>query len=381
MKRKLSMGIAAVMTAVLLAGCGGTSDAGTASGAGETNPSAETKEEPKEDAGNTENSGTESEAGETVDKSQTLLIYTNSGGDGRQEWLIEQAEAAGFNIEVLNAGGGDILNRLLVEKNNIQADLVFGMSAIDYERLKAEDLIIKYEPGWAGDVDMSLGDDEGFYYPIVIQPLLYMYNADMENPPEDILDLTKPEYKDQFAVGNLGGGTPKNLYSSILMRYRDENGEYGVSEEGWEMAKAYLQNAHIIVDGEDYVGDVISGTRPISAMWGSGVIQNQNERDYKFNLVCPEIGVPYIAEQVAILNKNDKEELAKEFIDWFGSEELQSAWSEQFGTIPANEKSLEKVSDDIKEFINSVHPQEMDWGFVAENIDNWIEKAELEFLN
>lgn len=380
MRRKLSVGIAAAMAAVLLAGCGGGSDTG-ASAKKEADTSAKTQEQQKEDTENEENADTAPEAGKAADKGQTLLIYTNSGGDGRQEWLIEQAEAAGFNIEVLNAGGGDILNRLLVEKNNIQADLVFGMSAIDYERLKAENLIIQYEPAWAGEVDMSLGDNDGYYYPIVIQPLLYMYNPDMENPPADILDLTKPEYKDQFAVGNLGGGTPKNLYSSILMRYRDEDGEYGVSEEGWEMAKAYLQNAHIIADGEDYVGDVISGARPMSAMWGSGVIQNQNEREYKFSLVCPEIGVPYIAEQVAILNKNDKEELAKEFIDWFGGEELQSAWSTQFGTIPANEKSLEKVSEDIKEFINSVHPQEMDWGFVAENIDNWIEKAELEFLN
>lgn len=380
MRRKLSVGIAAVMMAALLAGCGDKADTGVSSEA-DAGALAETEEGQKEDTGNTENTDTESEPEGAVDKSQTLLIYTNSGGDGRQEWLIEQAEAAGFNIEVLSAGGGDILNRLLVEKNNIQADLVFGMSAIDYERLKAEDLIIKYEPVWAEEVDMSLGDADGYYYPIVIQPLLYMYNADMENPPEDILDLTKPEYKDQFAVGGLGGGTPKNLYSSILMRYREENGEYGVSEEGWELAKAYLQNAHIIADGEDYVGDVISGSRPVCAMWGSGVIQNQNERDYRFSLVCPEIGVPYIAEQVAILNKNDKEDLAREFIDWFGGEELQSAWSEQFGTIPANEKSLEKVSEDIKEFINSVHPQEMDWGFVAENIDNWIEKAELEFLN
>ena len=31
-------------------------------------------------------------------------------------------------------------------------------------------------------------------------------------------------------------------------------------------------------------------------------------------------------------------------------------------------------------FMDQVHPQDMDWGFVAANIDQWVEKCELEFL-
>lgn len=368
MRRITALGTALLLTAASLAGCGGNKAADTTTAAGTTA------------AASAEADTTQAEVA-AVDKSQTLLIYSNSGGDGRREWLIDQAKEAGFHIEFLSMGGGDVLNRLLAEKNNVQADLVFGMSAIDYEKLKEENLIVKYEPSWASEVDMSLGDADGYYYPIVIQPLVMMYNTDMENPPSDIIDLAKPEYKDQFHVGGLGGGTPKNLYASILARYQDPDGEYGVSEEGWETAKAYLQNAHIIIEGEDYVGNVISGTRPITAMWGSGVIQHQTERNYKFGIVCPEIGVPYIAEQVAVMNKGDKEELAKEFIEWFGDEELQSAWSAKFGTIPAHKAALEKISEDTKEFMSKVHPQEMDWRFVAEHMDSWIEKAELEFVN
>jgi len=41
---------------------------------------------------------------------------------------------------------------------------------------------------------------------------------------------------------------------------------------------------------------------------------------------------------------------------------------------------LDEAPADIKEFIDQVHPQDMDWGFVAENIDQWVEKCELEFL-
>lgn len=349
LKRKFAMMMAAAMMVGTLAGCG-AGKSGDGSGA---------------DAGSNEK----------------LVVYTNSGGDGRQEWLTEKAAEAGFNIEVVNMGGGDLLNRLIAEKNNTQADVVFGMTAVDFATLKDEGLLVQYTPDWAYKVDKSLGDSEGYYYPIVTQPLVMMYNTDLENPPSDIIDLANPEYEDKFFVGGLGGGTPKNLYASILVRYQDPNGEYGISDEGWEIAKNYLQNANIIVDGEDFIGDVISGKTPITAMWGSGVIQNQNERDYKFGIVCPKIGVPYIAEQVGITTKDENTELEEEFVNWFGSAELQSAWSEEFGTIPANTDSLANVSDDIKEFMNTVHSQEIDWTFVAENINQWVEKAELEFMN
>ena len=52
----------------------------------------------------------------------------------------------------------------------------------------------------------------------------------------------------------------------------------------------------------------------------------------------------------------------------------------QFGTIPCQPDALNEASDDIKEFVNSVHPQTMDWEFVAYHIDQWVEKCELEFM-
>ncbi|TVW65247.1 extracellular solute-binding protein, partial [Streptococcus pneumoniae] len=117
-----------------------------------------------------------------------------------------------------------------------------------------------------------------------------------------------------------------------------------------------------------------------SMMWGSGVLQNQKEREYKFQVMSPKVGVPYVTEQVGILNTSKKQALLKEFVDWFGSSELQKEWSDKFGSIPANKKALEQAKDELKQFANSVKPQELDWEFIGKNIDSWIEKAQLEFV-
>lgn len=316
-----------------------------------------------------------------VDKSEKLLIYSNSAADGRGEWLTEYASKAGYNIEVVNIPGGELTNRLIAEKNNSQADLVYGLNTLEYEKLKKEELLFKYTPTWASEVDMKLGDAEGYYYPIVIQPLVLMYNKDLKDAPKDWTDLVDPKYKDKYNIFALTGGTAKNVLSSILVRYADPKGELGISEEGWKVAKAYIQNAHFEVKGEDYVGNVIDGSRPMTMMWGSGVLQHEKERNYKFGVMSPEVGVPYVTEQVAIISKSKKTALAEEFANWFGSAEVQAAWSEKFGSIPAHPKALEKASSEVKEFMAKVPtPQSINWALVAENIDAWVEKVELEFV-
>ena len=363
-KKWMALGLAAMM-ALSLTACKGSGSQGSKA----SDESAAAKAE-----------GGEMAAAGGTDKSEKLVIYTNSGSNGRDAWLKDYAKQAGYNVEVVQIQGGVLANRIISEKNNPQADLVFGLNAMEYEKLKAESVLDPWEPNWKGDVDMTLGDADGYYYPIVIQPLVNIMNADLKNPPKDVTDLLSDEWTGKYTILNFGGGTGKTLLASLLVRYQDENGEAGISEEGWETAKRWIQNGHMEQQGEDYVGNVISGEIPICEMWGSGVLQNQTERDYKFQIMVPETGVPYVTEQIAMITGSKKRDLAVDFANWFGSAQVQAEWMKQFGTIPCQPDALNEASDDIKEFVNSVHPQTMDWEFVASHIDQWVEKCELEFM-
>lgn len=314
---------------------------------------------------------------------ETLIIYTNSGSDGRGDWLKERAAQDGFTIEYVQLGGGDLANRLVAEKNNQIADLVFGLNAVEYEKLKKLDMLLKYEPAWAKEVDMTLGDKDGYYYPIVVQPLLLAYNPEFvakEVAPKDWTDLAKPEFKDKATLLGVGGGTSKTILSSILVRYTDPNGTYGISDQGWEIIKNIIQSQHIAVDGEDFWGNAISGTRPMLMMWGSGLLQNEQSRSVDFEFMAPEVGVPYVVEQVAIFKNSKKIDLAKQFADWFGSAKIQSEWSVKFGSTPAHPDALKNSSAEVQALMAGVSPQKIDWLFVAENIDKWVEKIQLEYL-
>ena len=73
-----------------------------------------------------------------------LTIYTNSGTGGRDVWLTEHAKEAGFNIQVVNMGASDVTNRLISEKNNPLCDVVFGPNALEFEKMKANELLQKW---------------------------------------------------------------------------------------------------------------------------------------------------------------------------------------------------------------------------------------------
>ncbi|SDG61210.1 extracellular solute-binding protein [Marvinbryantia formatexigens] len=317
---------------------------------------------------------------EEADKSETIVIYTNNDSDGRDEWLINRAAEEGFHVEVVGLGASAITERMIAEKNNPLCDVVFGANNIEYEKMKASGLLQTWEPDWTDGVDQSLIDAEGYYYPVTTTPLLLIGNADYEDMPSDWTDLTDDKYAGLYQLHGLSGGTGKTVYASIISRYPDPDGELGISDEGWEIAAKFLGNAHNIAEGEDSIGEVIDGTYPMDEHWASGVLTEQKERDYKFQIMVPEIGVPYVVESVAIAEGTTKYDLCVEFLNWLGSAEIQLEWSNNFGTIPCQEEALANVSADISELMSMLTPQNLDWEFIAENVDAWVEKAELEFV-
>ena len=56
--------------------------------------------------GNTKQDSTE---GTAEEKDKSLVVYSNSVSDGRGDWLKEKAAEAGFDIEIVEAGGGEII--------------------------------------------------------------------------------------------------------------------------------------------------------------------------------------------------------------------------------------------------------------------------------
>ena len=73
-----------------------------------------------------------------------------------------------------------------------------------------------------------------------------------------------------------------------------------------------------------------------------------------------------------------KRALAEEFINWFGSAEIQGQWAQKFGTMPTNLGAVDMAQEDVKKLHDSLVVQDMDWDFITEHINEWVEKITLD---
>lgn len=253
----------------------------------------------------------------------TLNVYTNSDTDGRDEWLIERAAQDGFKVQVVGAGAADTQNRLLAEKASPIADVVFGLNAIIWESLKAENILIPFVPEWADEIPAGLNDDEGYYHAIVKQAILLVYDQNQlteDQAPTDWPDLwTKPEFDKKYEyLTSLGGGTVRNVIAGILTRYADPNGDLGIAQEGWDAIAEYYKHGVPNESGVDLYAQIASENSTVvcGQMWSSGVETRDEQYGVKTGYAIPDIGVPYAVEGIAIVSGTKNEEEAQRFVNW-----------------------------------------------------------------
>lgn len=333
-----------------------------------------------------ENGDSASEGGNS-NETKEVLVYSNSLAGGRQEWIDEKATEAGFDLEFVEAGGGEVLNRLLAEANSPQADVTFGMDEAMFFELLDEDLFVEYEPSWVNELPEETIIGEGYFHPLVEQRIFMMYNEEYvsaEDAPENWQDLSDmTEFAQKYRVpAQLGSGTDQKAILSILLQYIDEDGELGIAQEGWDEVEQYLANGYQTPENEEQLQNFADGSVPISYHFLGGIPAAEEEFGFTAVPVNPEQGVITMREQIAIINKGEDEDYtaAQEFVDWFGSADIQSAFVEEFGGLPVNEIAAESASDRLLEIAEVTEPMEVDWNFVRENLNAWIEKVELELM-
>ena len=167
MKKKfLSTLLAASMTASVLAGCG-SSNAAKETTAAATEAAKETTAAATEAAKETTAAATEA-AAEMEDK---VVVYT-AHPDALLDMVIEGfTEETGIEVECLNVGG-DLAQRVRSEKENPQADVIYGQDTATYMALKEEGCLAPTTPSWAGELGDFFKDAEGYWYGTIKTPVM-----------------------------------------------------------------------------------------------------------------------------------------------------------------------------------------------------------------
>ena len=300
----------------------------------------------------------------------TIRIYSNSNSTERTNWLINEAKNAGFTISIDDNSviSGDTA-AIQAANENKDGDILFGLNETRWSQVingTYENLsIMDWNPDWAEEVGEYKYD--GKAYGLVIQNVLMLYRNDelgtngTELHFDHWADVVNSGYT-WYRQNKVGGTTNANINSAMLYPFTDPTSPAGgITVEGWKTLWAYCAGGKS--GGDDYKygftplnrGDVQVSSFYSSSLSGK-IDEAASESDHPLKgtmepenwaLVDIADGTYYIAEYLGILNREGRTEeetkAVTAFADWFGSAEVQAAWSDEFDSFPCNQVAAKEI--------------------------------------
>ncbi|WP_322062673.1 2-aminoethylphosphonate ABC transporter substrate-binding protein [Paraburkholderia sp. J63] len=148
-------------------------------------------------------------------QSNVVTVYAADGlHDGSPSWFGNQFEAftkaTGVKVQYIEAGSSGVVDRLVKEKANVQADVLVTLPPF-MQKAAATGMLQPYVPAGADKIAARDRDPKGLYIAMVYDYPSFVYNsAILKNPPKTYADLLAPQFKQKIQYstpGQAGDGT------------------------------------------------------------------------------------------------------------------------------------------------------------------------------
>lgn len=253
----------------------------------------------------------------TAALAQSLMVYGAIHEYEIARLLDAFSRETGIKTDFIRMSAGEIVARVMAERNSPRADIILGGPADSHAVLAAEGLLLPYKSPTAADIDEFYFDDEyrwsGFYLGALgiainterfeeeIRPL----GLDYPKSWEDLLD---PAYKNEIVVAN--ANTSGTGYTFVVNQLR-RLGE----EEGWKYLDAFHENVHHYTrSGAAPARMVGAGEFIIGITFGHDILKPL-AAGYPLKLVYPP-GTAWEIGGLSIIKGGPNEAAAKQFVDW-----------------------------------------------------------------
>lgn len=291
---------------------------------------------------------------------QIVVVYTAIENEQITDYMkAVNKTLPNLDVKILRLSTGDISARFMAEKDNMQADVIWGVGATNQLIFKNAGLLEAYAPKGLERIQPLFRDKANppSWVGIDIYMSAFCFNTDVGKKnnlpkPESWADLTKPVYKGHVVMPNpASSGTGYLSVASILQRMGEA--------EGWKYLDALNVNiAEYTKSGSKPCKDAAAGERGIGVSF-EYVALEMKKKGSPVEMVLPKEGSGYEMEANALTKKGAKNPAAKQFLDWAASDEAMALYAKYFAAVGvAGFPVPEGLPKDISKV---VFPNDFDW--------------------
>lgn len=293
----------------------------------------------------------------------TVTVYSAAPGQLIDELIPAFERETGHRVELINAGGGELINRLRAEEGRQTADVLFsvGASLID---LNAE-LFQPYETTEAAAID-PLFASSGVWTPFTAVVMVMAVNEAALGGlpvPASWADLADPQYDDM--ISSAAPDRSSSAYTQLVTVLRTAPSE----EEGWTIYEGILSNM-VISPSSGAVPRFVNDGELAIGLTLEDAAERYRDGGGPVEIVYPSEGTAVLPDAMAIVKNAPSEEAAKAFVDFMASQAAQ----ERVAAIGRRPVRTDVESKDTLVPLSEVTIAPSDEAWAAENQDRLLER-------
>jgi thiamine transport system substrate-binding protein len=314
-----------------------------------------------------------------------LVVMTHDSFNIGQEVIAAFEQQSGARVEILPSGdAGSALNKAILSKDTPLADLFFGVDNTFLSRALAADIFEPYESPALASVPEEFRLDESdrltpidYGYVTINYDRAFLAERGLE-PPDDLRELTQPEWRGLLVVQNPATSSPGLAFLIATVATFGESGDY-TWLDFWRDLRA---NDVLVAEGwEDayythFSGSSGQGPRPLVVSYATSPAAEVFFSEGRLtepptgNLLA---GSFLQVEFAGILSGTQQRALAEQFIDYMLSQPFQEDIPLQMFVYPVQpEAALPDVFQQfaqVPEQTASVPPEQ-----IERSRETWIEQ-------
>jgi iron(III) transport system substrate-binding protein len=269
--------------------------------------------------------------GTADDSSGAITVYTALEDDQLAKYLpLFEQQHPDIKVNKVRDSTGVVIAKLLAEKDNPQADVVWGLAVSSLLVADQQGMLEPYAPKALENVRPKFKDDRNPPHWVGIDAWMSAFcvnTAEMQKRnlaiPQSWADLTKPEYKGMIVMSNPASSGTGFLSVSAMLQMKGE-------QAGWQYLDALDQNvAQYVHSGSKPCKIAGTGEYPIGISFDYRAVKQKNDGE-PIEAVFPKEGSGWDIEANALVKKTTINPAAQTFLDWAISPDISKLYAESF---------------------------------------------------
>ena len=302
-----------------------------------------------------------------------LLIYTPHGQDLLRDFVNQYKQKyPDADVQFLDMGSREILERVRVERNRPQGDLWWGAAHTTFQTAADENLLAEFRPSWADKVPESSRDPQGRWFGTYETPQVIVYNTEAVSPaeaPHDWDDVLDPKWHDKVLIRSpYPSDTMRAIFGAMIWRSLKDTGS---PDKGYEWLRKLDANVHEYTADGTLLMQKLARREGLISLWDMPDVRlSKEQKNFPVAYSLPASGTPVVTDGIAIIKGAQHEDEARRFYEFVTTPESLVYAAHKYYRIPAR-TDLDRAK--LPAWMNEPFTRmPLDWTLLRKQGDEWL---------